>query len=440
MRNHAPDARFATGPRRRLGALPCREFRTLSVCGKIPGMKFDALDSIRGLIGLFVVVLMVAPSIGGSLAIRTRRLKGVASRNLTASIVSIRPIVHDAPGGSRIPAVTGGSGLARHLGMTLVAQDDSAELAAIAEDGRIAHVRLFDTADGRHRFHPAFGNKNQKPDIEAIVIVRASASTVRRLGGPAGEARTVPAILLFGSGSIRGVRDRMALVVPQRPFDRSFVRVAHATALYDTLRARPSLSGSAGALNIEAASSADGGATVRLYNRGNSGEGSVTASVDLAAADLLAYFEAAASDPAAPFVAPLRNPMQYDLGQSGGRAVTIGEAIALPSRPILGGAGAVLIAGIAEASANAIDDGATSGTTLGLQLADGRRLLVTPVLHDGKPSGLKIEGLAVVSTLTKGSGSSRRLVMRIIGVVDSDDRDPSTPSSLVEIDLTYRPI
>ncbi|MCC6744712.1 MAG: hypothetical protein IT175_12715, partial [Acidobacteria bacterium] len=75
-----------------------------------------------------------------------------------------------------------------------------------------------------------------------------------------------------------------------------------------------------------------------------------------------------------------------------------------------------------------------------LQLADGRRLLVTPVLHDGKPSGLKIEGLAVVSTLTKGSGSSRRLVMRIIGVVDSDDRDPSTPSSLVEIDLTYRPI
>lgn len=397
-----------------------------------------------------LLIAGMAVSIGGETpSARPRMLRGIESPVLTATVVSVRPIVDaraqpattsdtSAPGTSVRPAVTGGSGLAQHGGWTLVAQDDSTELAAIAGDGRVARLRLVDSVDGHDRFHPAFGNKNKKPDLEAIVYVRASASIVRRLGGDPGKASAVPAFLLFGSGSIPGVRDRVAIVLPRRPFSSSFVRVVTATGLYDALRSKLELAGGKGLLNIEAAASVDGRTAVRLYNRGNTGLGSITASIDLPTSELLEYFVAAAANPASPSRVPLRNPMHYDLGSRGGHAISIGEAITLPKRSVFGTSEAFLLAGIAEASANAVDDGATSGTVLGLQLDEGRRLLVTPVMQDGRQSALKIEGLAVTSIRTLGRGSSRRLVMRILGVVDTDSTDPAVPSDLVEIDLTYR--
>lgn len=381
-----------------------------------------------------------------------RITRGERSPALTAVVVSVRPIgeqlppVHDRDTGklrvivepvSTRPAVTGGSGLARYRGWTFVAQDDSTQLAAIADDGRIEHLRLFEQADGRDRFHPALGNKNRKPDLESIVLVRVSGAFVRRLGGDPGRARTIPVLILFGSGSVRGTRDRVAVVVPRHPLSSSVVRVVTATGLYDRLRTTPELTGSTGQLNIEAVAAVEGTAAIRIYNRGNSGPDSVTASVDVSTRELLAYLKTALADEAAPFSAELRNPCHYDLGMSDNFAISIGEAIALPSRPELEGSGAILLAGIAEATTNALDDGKTSGTALGLQLPGSHRLLFTPVMQDGKPASLKIEGLAVESIRTVGRGRSRRLVMRVLGIVDSDDPDPLVPSSLVDLEVTF---
>lgn len=401
---------------------------------------------------VLVVVLLVASTvIAEPPAPRARVLRGERSHALTAVVTSVRPIVdsrtppHRGAGtstrtvhepDSEGPAVTGGSGLVRYGGWTFVAQDDSTQLAAIADDGCVEHLRLFDSDESRDRFHPAYGNKNRKPDLEAIVLVRVSAAFVRRIGGDPGRAKTIPVMILFGSGSVRGTRDRVAVVAPREPLSSSVVRVVTATDLYDRLRATRELTGASGQLNIEAVAAVDGTAAVRIYNRGNSGPDSVTASVDVSTYELLEYLAAARANEAAKFSAELRNPCHYDLGMSDNFAISVGEAIALPSRPELEGSGAILLAGIAEATTNAMDDGKTSGTALGLQLPGSHRLLFTPVIQDGKPASLKIEGLAVQSIRTVGRGRSRRLVMRVLGVVDSDDADPLVPSSLVELEVT----
>ncbi len=400
-------------------------------------------------IALVVVVLIANSVTADTPATGPAIVRAEASPSLSARVLSVGPFVHKvrvrqakdgvATASPGEPAVTGGSGIVRYGGWTIVAQDDSSDFAAIADDGRVARLRLFDPVDGRDRFHPSFGNKNRKPDIEAIVRVRASANLVRRLGGNPGHARTSPVFLLFGSGSIRGVRDRVAIVVPSKTLTTSLVRVATATGLYDRLRATPQVTGANGQLNLEAAAAIDGGRAVRLYNRGNSGAGSITASVDIPTRELLDDLSSAIDASNGESAARFGNFKVYDIGSSGGFAISIGEAIALPKNAAFGGSGAILIAGIAEAATNAVDDGATSGTVIGLHLERDRRLLITPVMQDGKPSSLKIEGLAVQSIRSVGGRGSRRIVMRVLGVVDADHPDPSEPSQRVELEVTFVP-
>ncbi len=397
-----------------------------------------------------VVVVLIANSVSGDTpSTGSAIVRAEVSPSLSARVLSVEPFVHKvrsrrarngvATAISGEPAVTGGSGLVRYGEWTIVAQDDSSDFAAIADDGRVVRLRLFDPVDGRDRFHPSLGNKNRKPDIEAIVRVRASAGLIRRLGGDPGRARTSSVFLLFGSGSIRGVRDRVAIVLPSKTLTTSLVRVATATGLYDRLRATPQVTGTNGQLNLEAAAAIDGGSTVRLYNRGNSGAGSITASVDIPTRELLDDLSSVIDASGGPSAATFGNFRTYDIGTSGGYAISIGEAIALPKNPAFGGSEAILLAGIAEATTNAVDDGATSGTVIGLHFGRDARLLIAPVMQDGKPSSLKIEGLAVQSIRSVGSRGSRRIVMRVLGVVDADNPDPSVPSQRVELEVTFVP-
>lgn len=395
-------------------------------------------------VALILVVLVTGGVTARPPATGPTILRGERAPALSARVISVKPIVRgpgasrkafvDTSGSASGPVVTGGSGLARLGGWLYLAQDDSSNLVAMDANGRMVQVRLFDAVEGRDRFHPAYGNKNRKPDVEAIVCVRASASVMRRLGG---TARSQSILILFGSGSARDVRDRVAIVVPGRPLPTSVVRSVTATGLYDRLRGAPEMAGSSGQLNIEAAAAVDGGRAIRLYNRGNSGPGSVTASVDVSTGELLEYLVAARADVKSPFSAALGNPCQYDLGMSENFAISISEAIALPSRSELGGSGAILLSAIAEATTDALEDGKTSGTALGLQLAGSSQLLFTPVMQDGKPASLKIEGLAVASVHTRGRGRAKRLVMRVLGVVDADSTDPLVPSDLVELEVTF---
>ena len=322
---------------------------------------------------------------------------------------------------------TGASGLALAGRWTFVVQDDNTHLAAIPPSGRVETVRVFEPIGGADRFHDAFGNKGVKPDMEAICTIRVPRAAAAALGH-ATRARSVEAVLAFGSGSTPESRDRVVVLFPGETLAKSRVAALRPRGLYARLRSDASFTGG-GQLNVEGAAAVDGGRTVRLYNRGNGTEGSLTASVDLPAGALLAYLSRTSANPDAPFDVPFDRPTRYELGTSAGVAVSIGDAIVFPNGP---GGETIVTALVAEATANANDDGPTSGTQIGLHLRDGR-LLVAPVLEDGAPSSKKIEGLAV----RKVSRSRGRYVLELAGVVDADSKDPAARATLLTIEVTY---
>lgn len=367
-----------------------------------------------------------------------RVVRAERSAALTATLGRAIPLAPGAAGGR--PAVTGGSGLARLGGWTYVAQDDSTHLAAISDSAaaRVETVRLFEPAGGADRFHDAFGNKAVKPDTEAVAVVSVPRRAAAALAGEVTRAPSVEALLVVGSGSIPGYRDRIAVVFPGAHPSSSRVAAIRPRALYARLRADERLTGG-GVLNVEAVAVTDGGATVRLFNRGNGPEGSVTASVDVAADALVDYLARAATDPDAPFDAPFANATRYELGASGAVPISVGDVSAVHvgrgarRRELLVGAF------VAERTNDPTKDGPTSATSLGLQLADGT-LLIAPVLEAGRPSSLKIEGLVVRRVASSGPADSpARLAIELVGIVDTDPDDPGVPSTLVELSLVYAP-
>jgi hypothetical protein len=208
-------------------------------------------------------------------------------------------------------------------------------------------------------------------------------------------------------------------------------------ALYARLRSEKQLTGDGGQLNVEAIAAVDGGRTLRFYNRGNGTAGSITASVDVVADALMASLARAVEDPSVPCSVELRRATRYDMGTSEGAPVSIGDAVAIPAGK-LGPREAILVTGVAEATTNANDDGATSGTIVGLQLARGR-LLVAPVVDANGPTSLKIEGLAIRDIRNTGTRRAPRYELALTGIVDADSADPRVPSTLVDLTVTYVP-
>ena len=359
---------------------------------------------------------------------RDTALKTVTAERSTALRAVVRrsaPVWSAGPDDA--PAVTGASGITRLGGRIFVVQDDSTFLAALGPDGTVERIRLFEPIEGADRFHDALGNKRLKPDLEALAVVPHS----RALGGEA--------LLVVGSGSIRDVRDRVALVVPAAPLAASRVVVARPRALYARLRADERLTGGL-ELNIEGLAFVDGGRTARFFNRGIGPSVAITASVDVDAEALVDYLLRASESPDAPLDAPFTNAVRYKLGRSEGVPIAIGDVTVVRMGSGTEATEVVIGAYTAEATDDPTTDGTTSGTHLALQLADGR-LLVAPVLDEtGRPSSLKVEGLLLRrASWMRSAGGIRWLHATLLVVVDTDPDDPRVPSETVEIELVYDP-
>jgi hypothetical protein len=365
-------------------------------------------------------------------------IAGVSSPTITARILSTRPAVRPGAVPKPVPAITGASSAVRVGRWLFVAQDDSNLLAALGDDGSIDAIRLFPSVGGADRFVASLNNKMLKPDLEAMVVLSVPAAVAERLGvadDRPTKAADFVAVLVLGSGSTDEYRDRVALIFPSEPLAKSRVVALRATGLYARLRGESLLAGKDHQLNIEgAALVADGGA-VRLYNRGNGSGTSITASVDISTRDLLDYLVRANQNPSAPFNAVLTNARRYDLGSTpSGAPVSITDAAVVPPGAGDAGAGMIVLSAVAEETTNMVDDGPTSATTIGLEIADGT-LLLAPLRDERGNSGLKVEGIAVTS-VSAVPGQGLRILLQ--GVVDPDATDPSVPSLLAEIELIYK--
>jgi len=383
--------------------------------------------------------IQVFPTYARSKARPLVEVVATASPAVSATVLTLQPVVKSKE--PPVPGITAGSS-AVHVGNWLfIAQDDSTMLVARADDGRLESIRLFPSIDGADRFLDAFKNKKVKPDVEAAVAVRVPASTATRFGvAVPARARSVDAVIAFGSGSKAPTRDRFALVFPSDPLDRTHVVTVQADAFYARLRSVPAMTGSGGTLNVEGVTSVGGGRALRFYNRGNGGPGSVDGSVDVNLGALLDYALRAKKDAAATFDAKVDNPRRYKLGASADGfplAITDAAAVRVLHGAPRGSRGEMrILSSVVEHIASAVDDGFTSDASLALELPDGR-VLVAPIKGVPNASALKIEGISVTSA--EWTGSPARLSVHLVGVVDPDATDPSVPSSLATLELVYTP-
>jgi hypothetical protein len=142
--------------------------------------------------------------------------------------------------------VRAGSGLVRFGSGLAVVQDDSDFVALIdSASGEVRSVALPRRGTGARQFDDERGNKAQKLDFEACVVV---------------DVQGVETLFAFGSGSTPARESVLVLELGwQAP------RVVHAPGLYRALRETPEYSGSE--LNVEGA--VVFGEVMRLFQRGN---------------------------------------------------------------------------------------------------------------------------------------------------------------------------
>ncbi|HSO35404.1 MAG TPA: hypothetical protein VLT33_22900 [Labilithrix sp.] len=330
--------------------------------------------------------------------------------SLGARVVKRTPLLYDRGADlqhDRPAHVRAGSALARLGEHTLAVVQDDASFLAVLEgvgDAAAAALRVRDVAlparEGVRLFDDERGNKGLKLDLEACLVVDDGALLVA-----------------FGSGSTER-RERVVLVDrPGSPDPQ--ITVVEAGALYAALRASAELAGSE--LNIEGAALA--GPDVLLLQRGNGAPTGARAAVDatgrLDRRALLAYLRglAGGSTSTAPTCPPLRDVVQWSLGNVMGTRLTFTDGV---SRP---GPWTAFLA-CAEASPDATRDGPVSGVSIG-RLDDVQRTAELAPVDDehGAPLTDKAEGLAF----------DERDPRRAWLVIDRDD--PAAPAELLELRL-----
>jgi hypothetical protein len=272
-----------------------------------------------------------------------------------------------APLGEDRPAhVRAASGLAVFGGRLAVIQDDAAFIAFVGSD--VSAIALPRGANGRRRFEVGLGNKMEKLDLEACVAV--------------GDT-----LWAFGSGSAPA-REKIALI-------SYTTRIHDAAPLYRRMRHEVE-----GDINIEGAALVDD--ELWLCHRGNTGpadRGPAIVRFDRHA--IARWLAGDGPVPDATFSE------RYDLGPGLGFT----DAVAVGDR--------VFYLAAAEASANAIDDGAVLASQLGVIAGD--RVRACELVIDGAPA--KAEGIAFDPERANHAWIA----------VDPDNVD--TPARLYEIEL-----
>jgi hypothetical protein len=266
-------------------------------------------------------------------------------------IVASRTLTYDTtaePHDDRPAHVRAGSGLALHAGRLVVIQDDASFFGIVTPDG-VSAQKLPRGLDGRRRFEVAIGNKLDKLDLESCVAIDDE-------------------LWAFGSGSLP-IRDKLCRV------SAGISRVIDAGPLY--ARFREALNG---VLNLEGAARVVTGELdeLWLFHRGNCGSTDPgPAVIRVRTAALRAWVAATAPMPA---IVALDG---YALGGPPSGSFGFTDAVAIGDQ--------VLYLACAEASPNAVDDGAILGSQLGVIHASGVRCAPLSAV-DGSP--IKAEGIA----------------------------------------------
>ncbi len=297
---------------------------------------------------------------------------------LEVYVRSVRELHYDTPADpadDRPPYVRAASGLAMHGGRLVIAQDDASFLAVVTRDGGVSAIKLPRGLNGRRRFEIALGNKYGKLDLESVIAIDDE-------------------LWAFGSGSLP-IRDKICVV------KEGVVRVWDAAPLYarwrDALR---------GAINVEGV--AHVGHELWVFHRGNTGEddpGPAVLHLDLAT--LRRWIDAEGGMPA------LLAVQGYDLGRIGADRLGFTDAIADGPR--------VLYLAAGEATANAVDDGAVSGSHLGVIDVASGETRAAPLTVDGVP--VKAEGIA----LDPADPGHAWIAL--------DPDDPEVPAKLLDVEL-----
>ncbi len=304
--------------------------------------------------------------------------RAVIDERLSARIISERPLRYTRaakPEDDRPDHVRAASGLAVLDGKLLVIQDDAAFIAIV--DGEDVDAIMLPGGPGRRRrFEVALGNKLDKLDLEACLV-------------DAGE------LLAFGSGSLP-VRETIC------HWRTTGVTITALPELYASVRGAVG-----GVLNIEGAVRV--GDELWLFHRGNTGTndpGPTVVRISFTA------FRAHLDDGPVPDVIAVD---RYDLGAIDGVAFGFTDATAQDDQ--------VVFVCAAEASADAIADGAVLGSRLGVIAPGDAGSIRCAVLAaiDGQP--LKVEGLAIMP------GQRDRVWVTL------DPDDPERPAPLCEVEL-----
>lgn len=284
--------------------------------------------------------------------------------------------------------VRAGSGLRRWGERLVVIQDDVNALALLDErSGSVEPLTLPAGSGGLRHFSAARGNKAQKMDLEACVVL------------PDGR------LLAMGSGS---TTFREHLIVVDLGHQ---VRVVDGRVWYANLRSRGDFAGSE--LNIEGAVIA--GDKLRLFQRGNGasggGQDACNAVGDVELGAFVRWLDG--GDVAPQLCAVTR----FDLGHITGVPFGFTDATVLPDGRI------VFLAG-AEDSPDTYRDGVVLGTRVGL--LNGAEFVLADVLEEGgAPTRLKLEGIDFVCMNAAGG-------IELVAVADMDDPDvPAVIATLV---------
>lgn len=281
-----------------------------------------------------------------------------------ACLVDRRPLRYSAgadPAIDRPAHVRAASSIVADGTHLAIIQDDSHFVAVLdPTNGDVQSITLPAGPGGLRQFDDERGNKAQKLDLEAAIIVHE----------PSG-----PVLIAFGSGSLpareRILRLSLAGSGP--------AQVLTMSAWYAQLRATTAFSGSE--LNLEGAAVL--GETLYVLNRGNGAPQGDRKPVDAVAtlrlADVLAHLNGDAPTPELLSVTP------YELGTLGGARLTFTDATVID--------GQLFFSATAEASPDAVRDGPVSGSAIGTFTADGRAVWAPVVDADGALLPIKIEGL-----------------------------------------------
>jgi len=288
-----------------------------------------------------------------------------------------------------LPAhVRSGSALRRLGDRLVIVQDDVQALAVRDARGAVRPVLLPPHASGQRVFDDTLGNKHEKLDLEACVVLS--------------DGRLVA----FGSGSLPA---REQLVVWDG--DKAPLLFA-AGALYRELRA--TVVGPGERLNIEGAVMS--ASRLKLFHRGNdtrlAGCKPMSAIAELDGAAFSSWLDGRAPLPLVTRVTTV------DLGDERGVPFGFTDAVAVDNDRIV-------VLACAEAAASAIDDGVVLGCRVGL-LADGALTMVDVREASGKRTTLKLEGIE----LRPG------LVTEFDVAVDADE--PAAPALLGHMKWEWR--